>query len=524
MIEIVNEPIATTNSIELHITSTGGELNEWQYNLYWGHPDRWKDCTIMQNPPNPSKIIISENVAMCTEYGISVRAKGSSGNYVTSAGFKYVKTKGHAELISVNNFVIGADDNVLRWRWNIFNPSYYYDVTIVNANGDPVIKVCEDKSAGEVGNNLEASAKLSEEKMNALYAAGVGEYEFWVATKDDKWREGHQGNVLEASGKKIQLILTTYTNKLKPEFTDFTITAPNEILKGYSEVIIDYRLQLDPATGKATNGARAKYGATITEFIVVIEGEDHHLEDVYCEGMVKFTPRISGNLGITITAKDSRGYDTTVTKAITVTDYNPIEITSARAYRFNGSNRIDLELKGMCSRCPSIKYNYALPSTGDWKFDGMGEAVVQECAFDSSTFTFSYSGEAFTSDTSEDIRVAFLISDGVTDATFQAYVYSSSIISITGEKDGENKPIGRIKMNGHGIMGYVGVGDASNAELDSGIYEITFNGNRGFLEVLASPNMKMQRVTVYHSDDSNRYDVWVRFYTNSRFTNWKQIY
>lgn len=524
MINIVDEPIATVNSIELHITSTGGELTNWQYNLYWGHPDKWVDGTLIANPGEASKLIINQNVAMCTEYGVSVRAKASNGRYVTSDGFKYVKTKGYAEVTSVRNFVIGTDDNVFEWKWNIFNTGYYYDVTIVNAKDDPIVMLCEDEVAKEVGNNLEASGQLTDEQMNALYAAGPGNYEFWVTTKDNKWQEGTNGNILGVSHGTFQIVLSTYTNKLKPEFTDFTITPSGEILKGHTEVTIDYRLQLNPETGEVISGAKAKYGATITKFIVVVGGEDHHLEDVYCEGIAKFTPKISGNVEITITARDSRGYETEVRKTITVTDYEDIQITSANAYRYAGSNKIYLELKGKCYKQPTIICNYTPASEQSWQTKDQ----VLSCSFIESEHTFTYSGEAFTVDTSSDILVGFLITDGLSAASFTPYIYSSSVITIEGAKV-NNIPTavvdvkGRVNLNGHGVMGYMSTTSVDNAEIDSGIYDTTYDGNSGFLEVIAGPNMKMQRLTVYHNDNPNRYDVWLRFYVNSSFTEWKQF-
>ena len=240
-----------------------------------------------------------------------------------------------------------------------------------------------------------------------------------------------------------------------------------------------------------------------------------------CVGIMEWTPDIAGIFTVRVKGTDSRDKSVSIDNPITVTDYEPIGVTLASTSRIGVSNRIKLEMMGTGSKVPTIKFNYTLPSSQVWSLQD-DYAVAGACT--KTNDGFAYVNEAFSVTSSEDIITKLIVSDGVTAVELMLYIPSSKIISITTEYDAGDNLRGKVRINGQGVMAYMGVVNIDDATIDSGIYQTTFNGNPAFLEVLSAPAMKMQRLTLYHEDDSNRYDVWLRFCINSSFTEWKQIY
>ena len=499
-----------------------GSLSDWQYNLEWGIPDKWTNCTVTHTV-NEDVIEITENVAMCTEYGVSIRAKNSNGQYVTSTGYKYIKTSGHAVLHKLDDFVIGSENEqyTISWKWDIKNTDYYYDVSILNKNDDLIIKLYEDVQYSQTGDNISKTAPLSVDEVKVLYGAGEGEFQLCATTKSAPTSYG--AYVLAADIQPINVVIGAGA---KPTFTTFDMaykkldgSPSSSVIKGYSQVVINWQ---DKVT--------THWDAEISKYLVEIIGTGGSVAKAEFAGNAHETvcfPDEAGLFYVKVTAIDSSGGATSVEKGVNVQDYKPVRITSVSASR-GENNQVNLEMTGKCYLSPTITYKYNT-SQGD---------VSGTCTYNPTTNEFSYHGVALTLDTSGNVDVTFTVKDDYTNESATCYIPSNNVLILEQELDNGIKKVrlgvsGRIQQNSLNIMGYVGVLDDLERTSIGGIYEVdentlnfpaSANGTTGFLEVLPSPHMLMQRLTLYHTTDPNRYDIFIRFYVNSNFTAWKQIY
>ena len=539
----VVEQVENITSIEIHITSVGGVLTNYQYNILWGESDGWVDCTPIVTDEGYSKIIVNTGVNPLTEYGTLVRARDTSGNYITSEGFAYIKTSGHATFVRAYNFEIGKDESI-KYILKIPRTEYYYSVYVVNADDDPII---------QLENNIHASQPVDERPkeipldLSMLGSLNLGEYKLTVVTRDGPVTEENPNpNVLASDSTTITV--TANNEAARPRFTDFTITSSTEggFYENQSAVTIDYR-----------NQARGEYGVNIANYI--IEVKDSHevskvrLEDINTVGVVTYYPNEVGDFTIDVEAIDTRGLSTTVSKAIRVEQYKPVKVTSAVASRIDSSERIKVALRGEAYKKPTIKYNY--------EFDGVWQLqdpmpVAGSVVFNAIDKSFEYNQEAFTATGagSKNINVLLIIDDGISKEQVICWIPSNRVLALHGYKDAQQIPKvrldvnGRITVNGedNDVVAYAGPTIDLDSTLSAGIYLIdnttTSVSNlpgywrdvstqryiqvAGFLEVMKyelSPIM-MQRVTLYDVGTPADSHCHVRFYTTTGFTAWKQIY
>lgn len=504
----------TINSITLEIRSTGDNLNKWQYNCLWDKDDSWINGTLESQGDYSTLTItkLSESPAPgkplnpCTIYGVSLRAKNeNTGTWVTSL-HQNIKTKGEAEIKSVNDYTIWETEK-MSWVWSIYDLRYVYDVYILDSNDDPIIAF-ENITVPDKGEELTQEIKLTPEQNNNITELGVSPYKLHVNTKDSL------GNIVGMSEENIKIDMTSDSTRLKPIFDDFTITPDQDVKKGFTEVTLDYRFK-----------AMAKDGATIKNYIITIGNEEH--QDTSTIGVYSFIPDTAGSNTIQITAVDTKERSTSVTKYISVDDYKPIKIDEVTISR-NSQNEqnIDITMKVTSYTTPtSLHYSYRKVSNGEW-------VPLQEIEHggwnpEGNNKYSCTKTDLDTIDETVDILVYLVVSDGISKAYTNPYyyVYSGNIISITARKV-EDKTFGTVKVNEQGIMAYQGnLSDLDNNK-DGGTYvvEDTQNNRQGFLEVITSPDMSMERLTVYHTNDNNRYDVFIRFKINSNYTDWKQVY
>lgn len=505
----------TINSITLEIRSTGDNLNNWQYNCFWNKDDSWIDCTLESQGSHSTLII--ENLNQCTIYGVSLRAKiENTSTWVTSL-HRNIKTKGEAEIKSVNKYTIWETEK-MSWAWSIYDLKYVYDAYILDSNDDPIIAF-ENITVPDTGEALTQEIKLTPEQNNNITELGVSPYKLHINTKDSL------GNIVGMSEENITISMTSDPARLKPIFDDFTITPDQDVKKGFTEVTLDYRFK-----------AMAKDGANIKNYIITINNEEH--QDTSTIGVYSFTPDTAGSNTIQITAVDTKDRCTSVTKYILVDDYESIQINEVNISRNKPyQQNIDITMKVTSYTIPtSLQYTYRKVSNGEWaNLQEIGDTgwVPEENNKYSRTIT-----NLPTIDKIVDILVYLVVGDGISKAYTNPFIYvkSNNIISINVSDSGT----AIVKVNEQGIMEYLGkLSDLNNSKKDGGIYVVEHNtsntpenntqnmpenNRKGFLEVITSPDMSMERLTVYDTNNNNSYKVFIRFKINSNYTNWEQIH
>lgn len=280
--------------------------------------------------------------------------------------------------------------------------------------------------------------------------------------------------------------IQTTASVSKPTFTNFTYADINTTTKnvtGNASLFVQSKsyLQVNCTAATAKNGASiAKYRVTIGE------------KTVYTTATTISFGAIpdAGSLSLIVTAIDSRGYETSVTKTITVIDYENITIDSYQIRRENNvEDTIQLKFSGSLSSVTvsgtaknsfvSAQYRTKNVSSTSWS------SYTAISGVESSTSGFSFDNDAWiTLSSSNAYYVQITVSDKLSTNTVTLYINKGQpLVSFRAKKVGinTNDPQsaldvnGNIMMNGYNVQGYIGAvasGSDLNNMLVSGIYYV----------------------------------------------------
>ena len=184
----------------------------------------------------------------------------------------------------------------------------------------------------------------------------------------------------------------------KPTFSNFTYADTNSTttaVTGNSAVMISGKSTLS-ATISAANAAAARYSATMKKYTFALGGtssEQTYTTSAITKSMgsptVAATELPSGTRDLVITAIDSRGYSTAVTKSVTIVPY-AAPIINASASRANGfGNTTTISISGKFSRIEvsgtakntvnastGVKYRYKPQSSTSWTIDWTAKSAT----------------------------------------------------------------------------------------------------------------------------------------------------
>ena len=184
----------------------------------------------------------------------------------------------------------------------------------------------------------------------------------------------------------------------KPTFSNFTYADTNSTttaVTGNSAVMISGKSTLS-ATISAANAAAARYSATMKKYTFALGGtssEQTYTTSAITKSMgsptVAATELPSGTRDLVITAIDSRGYSTAVTKSVTIVPY-AAPIINASASRANGfGNTTTISISGKFSRIEvsgtakntvnastGVTYRYKPQSSTSWTIDWTAKSAT----------------------------------------------------------------------------------------------------------------------------------------------------
>lgn len=161
-------------------------------------------------------------------------------------------------------------------------------------------------------------------------------------------------------GESSELKHTCYLHEPEPTFSDFTyrdVDSTTTTITGNNQIMISGKSSLE-ATITAANKATAKYNATMSKYTFQIAGltgeepysADSSVVEVIGAPTVAANETPSATRDLVVTAIDSRGLSTPVTKAVTIVPYSSPTI-SATAVRANGfENTTTVNISGSFSR------------------------------------------------------------------------------------------------------------------------------------------------------------------------------
>ena len=307
----------TANSVYIN-ASASVTCDIWQYSIDGG--STWTQFSTTAGTSATKTITgLSPNVT----YNIKVRArKKSNGLYGASAGTN-ITTLGGSVLNSVSALTIDATNPVLSLNWTVYDANYTHTLAI--KNGSTSVLTITGLS-GSKGTNNKTYAFTAEQRttlLNAMSALASFTATFVLTTYDGSKQVGDASSITAT-------IQTTAANSA-PTFTGFTfkdnlaktvaVTENNQLfIKAYSQLLV------------TCTAATAKNGATIARYTATIGtvSKSSNTTSISYGAIAS-----SGNLTLTVTATDSRGYTASKSMTITVIDYTDITIDSWMMRRVN---------------------------------------------------------------------------------------------------------------------------------------------------------------------------------------------
>lgn len=520
----------TANSVYINASSSV-TCDIWQYSTNGG--TSWTQFSTTAGTSAAKTITgLSPNVT----YNIKVRArKKSNGLYGTSAGTN-ITTLGGSVLNSVSALTVDATSPVLSLNWTVYDANYTHTLVIKNGSTSVLTITGLTGSKGTNNKTYAFTAAQRTSILNAMSALASFTATFVLTT--------YSGSSQVGDASSITATIQTTAANSAPTFTGFTfkdnlaktvaVTENNQLfIKAYSQLLV------------TCTAATAKNGATIARYTATIGTVS---KSSTTTSISYGSIASSGNLTLTVTATDSRGYTASRSMTITVIDYTDITIDSWMMRRVNEVEaQTQLTFAGKLSSVSvdgtamntlqSVQYRYkqtTATSWSSWYTIGDVEETYGGFSYESTAFItldarYSYNVQIKATDELSTHTIGFVLNKGT-----PLMAYRSQKVGINNvDPQSALDVIGEIMMNGFNVMGFVsalGSTEELDEILDLGIYTQSLNVNAstdrgypvakaGYLEVLGNPSgYRLHRYTAYDCSG-----IYVRYYYQDSWSSWKTI-
>nr|DAH63449.1 MAG TPA: protein of unknown function DUF859 [Caudoviricetes sp.] len=518
----------TANSVYINAKSSV-TANIWQYSI-----DNGSSWTQFSTTAGTSAVRTIKGLAPNTTYQIKVRARKQSNGLYGESAVSSVKTLGATVLNSVSTLTIDLPDPTLNINWTVYDKSYTHSLTIKNGSSNILTITGLTGSAGTNNKTISLTSSQRTAVLDAMSAVQSLSATYVLTTYGDSIQIGSDSSVTGT--------IQTTTSISKPTFTDFTyedINTTTKTVTGNALLFVQSKSQLQVNCTAAT----AKNDADIVRYRATI-GE----KTVYSTTTVISFGAIpdSGSLSLTVAAIDSRGYETSVAKTITVIPYENITINSYQIRRENNAeDTIQLAFSGTLSSVTvsetaknsfvRAQYRTKNVSSTSWS------SYAAISGVESSASEFSFDNDAWiTLPNSNAYNIQIEVSDKLSSSTVTLYINKGQpLVAFREKKVGinTNNPMsaldvnGNIMMNNFNVQGFVTVlSDTSlNYITPPGIYYAEWTGNEtstndyptnssGILEVITAPS----GFTVQRFTDSTA-TVYIRTKVSDTWSAWKLV-
>ena len=521
----------TANSVYINASSSV-TCDIWQYSINGG--STWTQFSTTAGTSAAKTITgLSPNVT----YNIKVRArKKSNGLYGASAGTN-ITTLGGSVLNSVTALTIDAASPVLSLNWTVYDANYTHRLAI--KNGSTTILTITSLT-GSKGTNNKTYAFTSAQRttiLNAMSALASFSATFVLTTYDGSKQVGDASSISAT-------IQTTAANS-SPTFTGFSFNDSNNTTKNITGVDKNLYIKGYSSLLVTCNAATPKNSASIVRYTATIGSVSVNSGSTSISyGAIGS----SGNLTLTVTVTDSRGYTASQSSPITVIDYTNITIDSWMMRRVNEVEaQTQLTFAGSHSAVyvdnvaknslQSVEYRYKKTTDTSWSRwftigdvnDSSTEFSYESAAFITLDATFSYNVQIKATDKLSPHTINLVLNKGT-----PLMAYRSQKVGINNvDPQSALDVIGEIMMNGFNVMGFVSeLGNTEHLDemLDNGIYTQHLNSNAstsrgypvakaGYLEVLGNPQgYKLHRYTAFDCSG-----IYIRYLYQDSWSSWKSI-
>lgn len=427
----------TQSSITIS-ASANAACNIWQYSLNGG--SSW--TTFSTSNVTSAKTTLT-GLSANTTYNLRVRARKTYNNIYGTSSTVPVTTLGGAILQSVNDMYVDTASAALTFKWQIYISSYYHRLT-VSVGSQTLFTI--SGLTGSVGSGTK-TVQLTSAQLTALKNATVNSAQTTATYTLRTYTDSSYATQIGNSSTQTAKLLTSAVNSA-PEFSTsehFTYADTNTAtaaITGNNQYFIKGHSILSVTVPAAT----AKNGASIVSYEVSAESVKKSFSS---PGTLNFgVLNNQGEIGVTVTVKDSRGYTVSDTKNVTVINYNAIKITDWSMRRTNEvEETVELSFEGDMSpiyvdsgaknAITSAAYRYRLASSETY-----GSWVNIDVASTNYSFSFSTEDLGTTFDPDNAYYLEIKVADRITSSTVSDLYLpiGTPLMSFRSKKVGINTP------------------------------------------------------------------------------------
>ena len=308
----------TANGFKISASSSAAADN-WQYSLNGGAS--W--TTFSSNASTSASAALS-SLSPNTSYTVKVRARRKYNHVYGTSGSATVKTLGGAVLNSVSTVTADNATVTITVNATVYEASYSNSLAIKNGGTTILTVTGLSWSKGTANRTVTLTSAQRTALLNAMATVKSFTGTFALSSFSGSAQIG-------STSSRTATVQTTAANSA-PTLGGFTYEDSNTATKNITE---DNRLFIqNHSVLKVTPGtATAKNGATITNYTASCNGLSVSNSTGAALSVGKITK--SGNVMVTLTITDSRGYTSGVSKAVTVIPYSKPKVSSITLRRTN---------------------------------------------------------------------------------------------------------------------------------------------------------------------------------------------
>lgn len=304
---------ATSNitSAGFKITGTSNVTADiWQYSL-----DDGSTWTQFSTTAGTTASITLTTLNPNTTYNVKVRARKKSNQVYGTSARKATKTLGASVIVKTYSFAADVASPVCKFNLTVYDAGYYHKLTIKKGT-TAIFSVNLGKlTAGTADRTHSLTAEQRADLLDAFPNNASYSMNLVISTYSDS---GYSTLIGSESSKAVTV--TTSEAVSKPGFTSFTYEDTKAAVvdvTGDNQVLVKNLSSLKVTCGAGT----AKNGATIKSYSASIANasKTSTTTEISLGAITKY-----GDLTLTVTCTDSRGYATTLTVTVKVLNYaNP---------------------------------------------------------------------------------------------------------------------------------------------------------------------------------------------------------
>ena len=458
----------TANGFKISASSSA-TADIWQYSVNGG--STW---TQFSTTAGTSASVTLSSLSPNTSYTVKVRVRRQYNQVYGTSGSSTVKTLGGAVVNSVSTVTADAATVTVTLNVTVYESSYTNTLAIKNGGTTILTITGLSWSKGTANRTVTLAADQRTTLLNAMASMKSFTGTFAVSSFHGQLQIG-------STSSKTATVQTTAANS-GPTLSGFTYEdsySTTKNLTGNDQLFVQSYSTLKVTPGTAT----AKNGASVSSYTASCNGVS--VSNTTGSALTVGKVEKSGNVTVTLSITDSRGYTATVSKTITVIPYSKPKISSVTLRRTNDIEaEMQLKFSGSISAVSvdgtqknSVVYvRYRYKKTSETSY-GSYTSIVSGTTRSGASFSYS-NLELCNLDSNSSYDFHLQIQDKLYSLSsldlYFVVPQGTPLIALRKKKVGVNTPDpqatldvdGSIHMNGYNIHGHMGKVDGSTTDLN----------------------------------------------------------